>query len=70
MFGDVFCRDPFILFSGGLPYDKANSTPSITIMQGKTTTVLEMEHTVIDFLCLCDNPWPSSKFVDCILCFT
>ncbi|XP_033635112.1 syntaxin-binding protein 5-like isoform X1 [Asterias rubens] len=52
--------DPFILFSGGLPYDKANSTPSITIMQGKTTTVLEMEHTVIDFLCLCDNPWPSN----------
>ncbi|XP_022100438.1 syntaxin-binding protein 5-like [Acanthaster planci] len=52
--------DPFILFSGGLPYEKASSTPSITIMQGKTTTVLEMEHTVVDFLCLCDNPWPSN----------
>ncbi|PIK55564.1 putative syntaxin-binding protein 5-like [Apostichopus japonicus] len=35
-------------------------TPSITIMQGKTTTVLEMEHPVVDFLTLCENPWPSN----------
>ncbi|XP_071492049.1 syntaxin-binding protein 5-like [Diadema antillarum] len=52
--------DPYILFSGGLTYDKATQTPSITIMQGKTTTVLEMEHPVVDFLTLCENPWPSN----------
>ncbi|XP_071820052.1 syntaxin-binding protein 5-like isoform X3 [Apostichopus japonicus] len=52
--------DPFILFSGGLPIEKASQTPSITIMQGKTTTVLEMEHPVVDFLTLCENPWPSN----------
>ncbi|XP_063954727.1 syntaxin-binding protein 5-like isoform X3 [Lytechinus pictus] len=52
--------DPYILFSGGLTYEKATQTPSITIMQGKTTTVLEMEHSVVDFLTLCENPWPSN----------
>nr|XP_054753599.1 syntaxin-binding protein 5-like [Lytechinus pictus] len=53
-------KDPYILFSGGLTYEKATQTPSITIMQGKTTTVLEMEHSVVDFLTLCENPWPSN----------
>ncbi|XP_063954729.1 syntaxin-binding protein 5-like isoform X5 [Lytechinus pictus] len=59
-FGLFQWSDPYILFSGGLTYEKATQTPSITIMQGKTTTVLEMEHSVVDFLTLCENPWPSN----------
>ncbi|XP_046399509.1 syntaxin-binding protein 5 isoform X2 [Ischnura elegans] len=51
--------EPYIIFSGGLTYDKAGRTPSITVIHGKTTTVLEMEHNVVDFITLCESPWPS-----------
>ncbi|XP_072755158.1 syntaxin-binding protein 5 isoform X7 [Anoplolepis gracilipes] len=52
--------DTYIIFSGGLAYDTTGRTPSITVIQnGKTTTVLEMEHNVIDFVTLCDSPWAS-----------
>jgi len=67
--------DSFIIFSGGLPYSKSSGTPSepgvkppakpssatqsLTIIQGKTTTVLEMEHTILDFITLNENPYDS-----------
>ncbi|XP_077977362.1 syntaxin-binding protein 5-like isoform X2 [Glandiceps talaboti] len=51
--------EPYIVFCGGLTYDKAAKQPSLTIMQGKNTTVLEMEHPIIDFICLCETPWPN-----------
>ncbi|XP_043507465.1 syntaxin-binding protein 5 isoform X10 [Frieseomelitta varia] len=49
----------YVIFSGGLAYDTTGRTPSITVIHGKTTTVLEMEHNVIDFITLCENPWTS-----------
>nr|XP_018914653.1 PREDICTED: syntaxin-binding protein 5 isoform X3 [Bemisia tabaci] len=49
--------DAFVIFSGGLPHDTAGRSPSITVMQGKNITVLEMEHNVVDFVTLCENPW-------------
>ncbi|XP_053396743.1 syntaxin-binding protein 5-like isoform X2 [Mercenaria mercenaria] len=49
--------DPLIIFSGGMSYDRAGRTPCITVMSGKNTTVLEMEHTIIDFVVLCETPW-------------
>ncbi|WAR06730.1 STXB5-like protein [Mya arenaria] len=49
--------DPLVIFSGGMSYDRAGRTPCITVMTGKTTTVLEMEHTVIDFVVMCETPW-------------
>ncbi|XP_077870130.1 syntaxin-binding protein 5-like [Saccoglossus kowalevskii] len=52
-------QDPYIIFSGGLSYEKAAKQPSLTIMQGKNTTVLEMEHPIMDFMSLCETPWPS-----------
>lgn len=48
-----------MIFSGGLPYDKAGRTPSISVVHGKTTTVLEMEQNVVDFMTLCENPYAS-----------
>ena len=53
-----------MIFSGGLTYDKAGRTPSITVIHGKTTTVLEMEHNVVDFITLCESPWASGKCVN------
>ncbi|KAK7471573.1 hypothetical protein BaRGS_00035801 [Batillaria attramentaria] len=49
--------DDMVMFSGGMSYDRAGRTPSITVMTGKSTTVLEMEHNVIDFVVLCETPW-------------
>ncbi|XP_064627191.1 syntaxin-binding protein 5-like isoform X7 [Lineus longissimus] len=49
--------EPFVIFSGGMSYDKAGRTPSITVMHGKNTTVLEMEHSVTDFVTLAETPW-------------
>ncbi|KAL1131219.1 hypothetical protein AAG570_010837 [Ranatra chinensis] len=51
--------DQFIIFCGGLTYDTAGRAPSITIIHGRSTTVLEMEHNVVDFITLCESPWPS-----------
>lgn len=51
--------DSFVIFSGGLTNDRAGRTPSITVIHGKTTTVLEMEHSVVDFITLCETPFAS-----------
>ncbi|XP_054088606.1 syntaxin-binding protein 5 isoform X2 [Zeugodacus cucurbitae] len=49
--------DTFTIFSGGMPTEKSSKSNCITVMVGKSTTVLEMEHAVIDFIILCENPW-------------
>lgn len=51
----------FVIFSGGLTYDKAGRSPSISVMHNKTTTVLEMEHNVVDFVTLCESPYMCGK---------
>ncbi|KAJ7315826.1 hypothetical protein JRQ81_001988 [Phrynocephalus forsythii] len=51
--------EPFIVFSGGLSYDKPWRRPSLTIMHGKAITVLEMDHPIVDFLTLCETPYPN-----------
>ncbi|XP_049872687.1 syntaxin-binding protein 5 isoform X2 [Pectinophora gossypiella] len=48
--------ESLVMFSGGLPTDKAGRTHSITVLNGKSTTVLEMEHAVVDFVTLCESP--------------
>ena len=54
-------REPFVIFSGGMPYEKAGHTPTITVMRGTSTTVLEMDHPVIDFVTVCSTPWNSGQ---------
>lgn len=56
-----------MIFSGGLTFDKAGRTPSITVIHGKTTTVLEMEHNVIDFVTLCESPWVSGEYFSSVV---
>jgi syntaxin-binding protein 5 len=53
--------EAYVIFSGGMPYDQAGRTPSITVVHSKTTTVLEMEHNVVDFITLCESPYTSGK---------
>ena len=51
--------DSFFIFSGGLQADVTGVTPSITYMQGKNTTLLEMEYCVLDFAVATDSPYLS-----------
>ncbi|KAG7463686.1 hypothetical protein MATL_G00179240 [Megalops atlanticus] len=51
--------EPFVIFSGGLSYDKAGRRPTLTIMHGKAITVLEMDHPIVDFIALCETPYPN-----------
>ncbi|XP_036965153.1 syntaxin-binding protein 5-like isoform X9 [Acanthopagrus latus] len=53
------CRnsEPFIIFSGGLSYDKAGRRPTLTIMHGKAITVLEMDYPIVEFMALCETPY-------------
>ncbi|XP_052124427.1 syntaxin-binding protein 5 isoform X2 [Frankliniella occidentalis] len=51
--------ETYVIFSGGLANDKSGRIPSITVVHGKNTTVLEMEHKVIDFITLCESPYSS-----------
>ncbi|XP_037343622.2 syntaxin-binding protein 5-like isoform X9 [Pungitius pungitius] len=49
--------EPFVIFSGGLSYDKAGRRPTLTIMHGKAITVLEMDHPIVEFMALCETPY-------------
>ncbi|MFT7799956.1 syntaxin-binding protein 5-like isoform X6 [Arapaima gigas] len=51
--------EPFVIFSGGLSYDKPGRKPALTIMHGKSVTVLEMDHPIVEFLVLCETPYPN-----------
>ncbi|XP_064167266.1 syntaxin-binding protein 5-like isoform X9 [Anguilla rostrata] len=51
--------EPFVIFSGGLSYDQAGRRPTLTIMHGKSITVLEMDHPIVDFMVLCETPYPN-----------
>ena len=46
-----------MIFSGGMAFEKSGQTPTITVIRGSSTTVLEMEHAVIDFVTICSTPW-------------
>jgi syntaxin-binding protein 5 len=52
-----------VIFSGGMPIEKAGHTPTMTIMRGSSTTVLEMDHTVIDFVAVCSTPWNNGYYI-------
>uniref|UniRef100_A0A8C5NH77 Syntaxin-binding protein 5-like n=1 Tax=Gouania willdenowi TaxID=441366 RepID=A0A8C5NH77_GOUWI len=51
--------EPFIILSGGLSYDTVGRRPCLTVMHGKSTAVLEMDYPIVDFLTLCETPYPS-----------
>ncbi|XP_041663044.1 syntaxin-binding protein 5-like [Cheilinus undulatus] len=49
--------EPFVIFSGGLSYDKAGRRPTLTIMHGKAITALEMDYPIVEFMVLCETPY-------------
>ncbi|XP_036397837.1 syntaxin-binding protein 5 isoform X2 [Megalops cyprinoides] len=51
--------DPFMILSGGLSYDTVGRRACLTVMHGKSTAVLEMDYPIVDFLTLCETPYPS-----------
>ncbi|KAG9336245.1 hypothetical protein JZ751_002592 [Albula glossodonta] len=51
--------EPFIILSGGLSYDTVGRRACLTVMHGKSTTVLEMDYPIVDFLTLCETPYPN-----------
>lgn len=54
-----------------MPYDQTGRTPSITVVHSKTTTVLEMEHPIVDFITLCETPYTSGwSFIEQNLVFS
>ncbi|GLD49372.1 syntaxin-binding protein 5-like protein [Lates japonicus] len=55
----LFAVDPFIILSGGLSYDTVGRRPCLTVMHGKSTAVLEMDYPIVDFLTLCETPYPN-----------
>ncbi|CAN9502333.1 unnamed protein product [Ophioblennius macclurei] len=51
--------DAFMVLSGGLSYDTVGRRACLTVMHGKSTAVLEMDYPIVDFLTLCETPYPS-----------
>ncbi|XP_078505378.1 syntaxin-binding protein 5 isoform X5 [Lissotriton helveticus] len=51
--------EPFIILSGGLSYDTVGRRPCLTVMHGKSTAVLEMDYSIVDFITLCETPYPN-----------
>jgi len=48
------------MFSGGMPVEPTSNVSSnqiLTVIHGKSTTVLEMEHDIVDFITLCESPY-------------
>lgn len=58
-------RDPFMVLSGGLSYDTVGRRACLTVMHGKSTTVLEMDFPIVDFLTLCETPYPNGELQHC-----
>ncbi|KTF87144.1 hypothetical protein cypCar_00006859, partial [Cyprinus carpio] len=56
--------EAFVVFSGGLSYDKAGRRPTLTIMHGKAITVLEMDYPIVDFLVLCETPYINDPIIN------
>lgn len=61
IFNVLLFSETYTIFSGGLSMEKGGKSPCITVLQGKTTTVLEMEHPVIDFVTICESPWVAGE---------
>jgi len=59
--------ESYFMFSGGLPEDVTGAQPSITVMQGKNVTVLEMEFCVLDFILITDTVFSEACNPECIL---
>lgn len=57
----IYSREPFIILSGGLSYDTVGRRPCLTVMHGKSTAVLEMDYSIVDFLTLCETPYPNGR---------
>uniref|UniRef100_A0A1A8RL79 Syntaxin-binding protein 5-like n=1 Tax=Nothobranchius rachovii TaxID=451742 RepID=A0A1A8RL79_9TELE len=51
--------DPFMVLSGGLSYDTVGRRACLTVVHGKSTAVLEMDYPIVDFLTLCETPYPN-----------
>ncbi|XP_066524939.1 syntaxin-binding protein 5 isoform X7 [Hoplias malabaricus] len=51
--------DTFMILSGGLSYDSVGHRACLTVMHGKSTAVLEMDYPIVDFLALCETPYPN-----------
>uniref|UniRef100_A0AAR2L0Q1 Syntaxin-binding protein 5-like n=1 Tax=Pygocentrus nattereri TaxID=42514 RepID=A0AAR2L0Q1_PYGNA len=51
--------EPFMILSGGLSYDTVGRRACLTVMHGKSTAVLEMDYPIVDFLALCETPYPN-----------
>lgn len=50
-----------MILSGGLSYDTVGRRACLTVMHGKSTAVLEMDYPIVDFLALCETPYPNGK---------
>lgn len=51
--------EAFMILSGGLSYDTVGRRACLTVMHGKSTAVLEMDYPIVDFLALCETPYPN-----------
>lgn len=58
-----------MVLSGGLSYDTVGRRACLTVMHGKSTTVLEMDFPIVDFLTLCETPYPNGELQKCKLVF-
>lgn len=56
-----------MVLSGGLSYDTVGRRACLTVMHGKSTTVLEMDFPIVDFLTLCETPYPNGETRMCEL---
>ncbi|CAB1335544.1 unnamed protein product, partial [Coregonus sp. 'balchen'] len=51
--------DAFMVMSGGLSYDTGCRRSCLTVIHGKSTAILEMDYPIVDFLTLCETPYPN-----------
>lgn len=54
-----------MVLSGGLSYDTVGRRACLTVMHGKSTAVLEMDYPIVDFLTLCETPYPNGELQRC-----
>jgi len=46
-------REPFVIFSGGMPRASHGDKHTVSVMQGNTHVVFDLSSKVVDFLIVC-----------------
>lgn len=63
-----YFSNPLLVFSGGTPIGYATSDRNITLMQGKSLSMLSCDSVIVDFIIVPSSPYMEGQFPIICVC--